>query len=194
MPYLPERSKLAGLVARAMGRPESARAGRSKARLTSERVAPDRSPDLSEPVDDSALTPLAASASAPPVSFDGAGSLDSRLDLFVSWLVGSTGAFAAFIADAEGLALANRHAPESYVVASASLAEAHGKVSSYVPSSPAGSTTIELHGENVLQVVWVDTSVGRLAVGLVLPAPLERPLVHSLRDALVRTARTKGVA
>lgn len=108
-------------------------------------------------------------------------SVDARLSSFLRWLMGGTGAFAAFVADEEGLPLANHNAPEGYVAAVGALGRAQHDISRYVPSPGAGSSTIELDQQNLLQVVWSDTSAGRLAVGLVLAGALDRVMVHRIR-------------
>ena len=120
--------------------------------------------------------------------------LEARLDGLLLWLVGSTGAFAAFIADAEGLALANRHAPESYLVATAALAIAERAMSEYVPRPSEGTTVFDLDGTNVLQIIWANTSAGRLAVGLVLAEPLGRALAATARRVLQLSVERKEVS
>ncbi len=110
--------------------------------------------------------------------------IDRRLEAMLQWLIGNTGAFAAYIADIDGLPLANRHAPDSYVAATASLAQAHQEMARFVPSPVDGTTSIEIHDQNILEVIWAQTSAGRLALGLVLAAPLERTVAITARRML----------
>jgi hypothetical protein len=107
--------------------------------------------------------------------------VDARLEAFLGWLMCGTGAFAAFVADREGLALSNHNAPEGCVAAVGALGRAQHDISRFVPSPEAGSSTVELDEQNLLQVVWADTAVGRIAVGLVLGGALERRMVQRIR-------------
>ena len=50
------------------------------------------------------------------------GALQQRLEAFVDWLDVGVGALGSFVADADGLILASRNAPDTYAVATASLA------------------------------------------------------------------------
>jgi hypothetical protein len=118
--------------------------------------------------------------------------VEERFERFLQWLMGGTGAFAAFVADAEGLPLVNRNAPDSYVAAIGPLDRAQAAIHAFVPSPEAGSATFELEHENVLQVVWADTSAGRLAVGLVLAGPLERVMVTRIRRITQLAVLTRG--
>lgn len=117
------------------------------------------------------------------------GSIDARLSVFIRWLMAGTGAFAAFVADVEGLALANHNAPEGYVAAVGALKRAQQDISRYAPFLLGGSTTMEVDDHNILQVVWADTSVGPLAVGLVLAGALDHAMVARVRQ-LTRLAIT----
>jgi hypothetical protein len=111
--------------------------------------------------------------------------LQRRLEGFVEWLGGAVAARAAFVADADGLVLANRNAPESYVVATASLSHAEDTVlKSYIPRPPEGTTTMDLDETHFLQVIRVDTVVGRLVVGLIVAGPLSRSACAMVRRLL----------
>jgi hypothetical protein len=111
--------------------------------------------------------------------------LQRRLEGFVEWLGGAVAARAAFVADADGLVLANRNAPESYVVATASLSHAEDTVlKSYIPRPLEGTTTMDLDENHFLQVIRVDTVVGRLVVGLIVAGPLSRSACAMVRRLL----------
>lgn len=206
-PYLPDRERLDALFAGALA-PVAAPA----------RPAVPATPRLRFPVPVETMSgpdPMAGLSSAPPRPLSVApggtplaeideeqdaigplgedATLEQRLDRLLLWLVGSTGAFAAFVADGEGLALANRHAPESYLVATAALGIAERAMSEYVPRPQEGSTVVDLDGTNVLHIIWASTSAGRLAVGLVLAAPLERALAAKARRILRKAVERKGM-
>lgn len=197
MRFLPEKSVLDRALERA-GALAPERAGGERPSLRIRIPARPRTlPPVPAAPPEKALTtlpPLAAAAADESLSLaDLDAPIEARVERLVGWLMGSTGAFAAFVADADGLALANRHVPESYVAVTTALADAQRAVAQLVPSPPAGSTTLELHDDNVLQVVWADTAVGRICAGLVLAEPLERSIVHAIRRMLANAVRTKGV-
>ena len=144
--------------------------------------APTRTPDRQsegQPLltPDKKAVSLAQVLGAAPTSLP----IELRLESVLQWLIGNTGAFAAYVADTDGLPLVNRHAPETYVAATASLAQAQEQVSHFVETPVDGTTSIDIHDQNVLEVIWAPTSVGRLALGLVLAAPLERSLAAAAR-------------
>ncbi len=119
---------------------------------------------------------------------------EERLGAFVQWLMGGTGAFAAFVADTEGLPLTNRNAPESYLAAIGPLGRAQETIARFVPSPEAGSSTVELDHQNVLQVIWSDTAAGRLAVGLVLGGALDQTMVRRIRKITQLSMSIRGEA
>ncbi len=133
------------------------------------------------------LPPLELVGVSRPGIFAGLRSVEERLGVLVDWLTGTTASYSAFVADGDGLALANRNAPDNYVAATAMIGRAQHLVDAYVPAPVDGATSMELDDGNTLQIVWVTTSAGRLAAGIVLPQPLSRPFCASVRE-MVRTA------
>lgn len=111
--------------------------------------------------------------SAPP--------LQQRFEAFVDWLATGVGAHASFVADVDGLVLANRNVPETYVVATASLSHAEQSVLDYMPRPQEGSTMLELDETRYLQVIRVETVVGRLIIGAIVAAPLSRTICAMVR-------------
>lgn len=114
--------------------------------------------------------------SAPP--------LQQRFEAFVEWLATGVGAQASFVADVDGLVLANRNVPETYVVATASLSHAEQSVLDYMPRPQEGTTALELDETRYLQVIRVETVVGRLIVGAIVTAPLSRTICAMVRRLL----------
>jgi hypothetical protein len=192
-PFLPDPARLDALFAR-LG-PATAPAAPAEARQVLRfPVAPARRADAS-PAPSSGLQPLAELGEEDTPSLiaaTGGETLEERLDAFLLWLTSSTGAFASFIADQDGLALANRHAPDSYMVATAALGLAERSITQYVPRPADASTIFDLDGNNVLQILWVSTAAGKLAVGLVLGAPLPRALADKARRMLQISVERKG--
>lgn len=111
--------------------------------------------------------------SAPP--------LQQRFEAFVEWLSSGIGAQGSFVADADGLVLASRAAPDTYAVATVSLCHAEQSVLDYIPRPAEGTTTLELDDTRFLQVIRVDTVVGRLIVGVIVTAPLSRTICAMVR-------------
>ncbi len=120
--------------------------------------------------------------------------IEERLTAFVQWLMGGTGAFAAFVADTDGLPLTNHNAPESYLAAVGPLGRAQETIARFVPSPEAGSSTVELDHQNVLQVIWSETTAGRLAVGLVLSGALNQDMVRRIRKITQMSVKPRGDA
>jgi hypothetical protein len=118
--------------------------------------------------------------------------VEFRLQRLVAWLVAETGASSAFVADLEGLPLLNLNTPEAYVVAIAPLARAQAEIAHFVPDSPPGTSIVELDQQNVLEVVWADTTVGRLGVGLVTADPLKHTLISRIRRAVALSVVSRG--
>jgi hypothetical protein len=110
-----------------------------------------------------------------------AAGMEQRLERFVTWLMRRWSASAAFVADLEGLPLVNRGTAEAYIVAISPLARAQAEIARFVPNSPPGTSVVELDHQKVLQVVWADTRVGRVGVGLVLPEPLPHAVASRIR-------------
>jgi hypothetical protein len=194
-PYLPDAAHFASILARAVAPAVKSWPSASSAR------APLRFPRLAAPVVAPGATWIAPRPLAELDEADGADiigsensdqTLEDSLDALLLWLAGSTGAFAAFVADSDGLALANRHAPETYLVAAAALGAADRAMCQYVTRPTDGGTIIDLEGSNVLHILWVTTSAGRLAVGLVLGEPLPRELAEKARRLLRSAVERKG--
>ena len=111
--------------------------------------------------------------SAPP--------LQQRFEAFVDWLGTGVGSQGSFVADADGLILASRGAPDTYAVATVSLCHAEQSVLDYMPRPPEGTTTLELDDTRFLQVLRVETVVGRLIIGIIVAAPLSRTVCTMVR-------------
>jgi hypothetical protein len=120
----------------------------------------------------------------PPLPLDPDAPLSERLETFLAWVVGSTGGFAAFVADADGLPLANKHGTEDHIAITSTLDKALRPIRASVSGDPQGSVAIELDTRNVLQVLWGATPAGRVAVGLVLPESLAGEVIRSVRASL----------
>ncbi|MEZ4398428.1 MAG: hypothetical protein R3B06_00310 [Kofleriaceae bacterium] len=133
------------------------------------------------------LPPIEHAGGERPRIFDGLDSIEAKLAVLVDWIMGTMASYSAFIADGDGLALANRNAPDNYVAATALIGRAQRMIDTYVPAPVDGATSMELDDGNTLQIVWVTTDAGWLAAGIVLTEPLPRPICVTVRD-MVRAA------
>jgi hypothetical protein len=159
---------------------ESIRAAMPLARMASAASTPlaAAGPDLQN--DEAALRHMAGHGD------QGAPVVQRRIEGFVDWLGPAVGARCVFVADTDGLVLANLNTPENYVIATASLSHAEQNVRNYLPRPLESSTTMELDETSFLQVIRVDTIMGRLMVGLVVAGPLSRTACAMVRRLLRR--------
>ncbi|MBK7540050.1 MAG: hypothetical protein IPI49_32785 [Myxococcales bacterium] len=110
--------------------------------------------------------------------------LQQRIEAFVDWLCTGAGAVASFVADADGLVLANRDDAEAYAAATASISHNEEAAFRGTPLPVERTTVIELDDSKFLQVIRVDTNAGRLAVGVVGAEPLSRARCAQVRRLL----------
>lgn len=139
------------------------------------------------------LVPLSGGQVSPSISLSSVlqGTFDEKLEVFVHWLMGSTGAFAAFVVDDQGLEVANRHATEDLLAVSAlidrSLSEARQVLAG---QQRDGSFSLELDEQNVLHVIWADVAGSRFGIGLVVRDALEGKLTQAIRRSFRAVAAT----
>ena len=139
------------------------------------------------------LVPLSGGQVSPSISLSSVlqGTFAQKLEVFVHWLMGSTGAFAAFVVDDQGLEVANRHATEDLLAVSAlidrRLAEARGVLAGHERD---GSFSLELDEQNVLHVIWADVAGSRFGIGLVVRDALEGKLTQAIRRSFRAVAAT----
>lgn len=119
-------------------------------------------------------------------------SLQQRIEAFVTWLSRGAVAVAAFVADADGLILANRNAAEAYAEAVASVLHNEEAAFRSTPLPAERSTVIELSDNRFLQVIRVDTAAGRLVVGIVGQEPLPRATCSQVRRVLRKGVDTES--
>lgn len=153
------------------------------------------------PAEGPTAPPIAAPAAHPLGSDEDAlremfgregGSLQQRIEAFVTWLSRGACAAAAFVADADGLILANRNAAEAYAEAVASVLHNEEAAFRSTPLPTERSTLIELSDNRFLQVIRVATGAGRLVVGLVGQEPLSRATCAQVRRVLRRGVDTES--
>jgi hypothetical protein len=66
------------------------------------------------------------------------------------------------------------------------------KIRGFVPAASDGGAVLELEEQGFLQLVWAATNAGKLAMGMVLQAPLDRASTRKLRKLVQLAVDTKG--
>ena len=194
--YLPEPADLDALLV-AAGVSRGADTPTSDAALVAGRVRFGPNASGSEPAGttrgntpgSSDAADLAAGPPAPGelgLQFSGTASVEERLSALLRWVVDTTGAISAFVADGDGLGVANRETPHDTIAATACLSDIRDRLKPFVGDGVDGAVVVELDDDKLLEVIWGTTSAGRLAIGLVTAAPLERKQVKAMRRSLCR--------
>ncbi len=111
--------------------------------------------------------------------------LSDRLTHFIESVRGATGAYAAFVADSQGLPLVSSHGTDDQIAITAALDRALGPIRTSLRGNPQGSVALEIDRHNVLQIIWVNAGEGRYVVGLVLAQSLGGDFVEAIRNQLV---------
>ena len=137
-----------------------------------------------QPPPDPAGSPDTVSGPLPALIVPREGPLDARLEVFLHVLQAATGAYAAFVADDQGLPLATTAASDDSIAVTAAIDRALSPVRTTLRSNPLGSVALEIEGDNVLQAIWFRAGEERLVLGLVLPEPVGRDVVLQIRTSL----------
>ncbi len=110
--------------------------------------------------------------------------LEERLEGLVDWLLSVAGGTSGFVADEQGLPLANRGATTEQVAMSSPLAQIIKPICKSMQSNFEGSLAVELPDNNFLHLLWSPSPAGRLAVGLILTQALGGERLRSFRLSL----------
>ena len=117
------------------------------------------------------------------------GLIEAQLAGFLEAAVSTTGAAAAFVADADGLEMANHLATSELLAVSALMGRHVVEMRELLKAESEGALAFELDADNLLQVAWVDTELGRLALGLVVHQVPAATALSALRERLREAAR-----
>jgi hypothetical protein len=172
--YLPERAKLASLVAAAIA-PVPLRSSSSIGALdATTRSVPVAERSLFEDLE-------------PP----GEGPIEVRLHSFVSLVRERAGAESVFIADAEGLELASVRAEPSLIALLGEFTGVRRRVASVAGEARPLTMIVAVHTNQWLQIFWLDESAASPAIALVhrdllsaASANKLRSIVHSILEPL----------
>ncbi|MEZ4372159.1 MAG: hypothetical protein R3B07_15100 [Polyangiaceae bacterium] len=103
-------------------------------------------------------------------------------EAFLDWCARTTQASSLFIADAEGLTIANRGTPDSFLALAGELLAQTRSISTYLPEAERAPISLAFERE-VLQVL--PSNGGQVwMLGLVLTQPLNNLSLRSLRQAM----------
>lgn len=131
------------------------------------------------------ITPPTLEAIAPP-HFDPPISVSERIDRLVRWLEPMIGTAPLYLADPEGLLMFARGLPEPLALTSVALDRALRPIRGLLGTNQVGAVTLEVDGGRLVQTIWVNTPLGRAALGILVDRPLEPRRVEVIREALRR--------
>ncbi|MBL8942845.1 MAG: hypothetical protein JNK45_06855 [Myxococcales bacterium] len=129
--------------------------------------------------------PPAAPGVLPPFEIPRTASLEQQMQRFADSVMGATGSYAAFIADMQGLPIVSRNGSEDQIALTAAIDRAMVPIRESLRADAQGSIALEIDRHNVLQAIWVNTPMGRFAIGLVLPQSLGGEFVESIRAQFI---------
>jgi hypothetical protein len=112
------------------------------------------------------------------------GTMNERLDAFLSWAERQTRARQLFVFDADGLALVEHNAEPFLVAMASSFVNLLERLNSCLTDMSSESLTIDLDKDQALHVLRARTRFGLFALGAVVDAPVPRPKLSALRVAL----------
>ncbi|MFC7337168.1 hypothetical protein ACFQY0_08260 [Haloferula chungangensis] len=115
------------------------------------------------------------------------GPLMDRMERFRDWLIHHTGARSVFVLDREGQAVLDDRAYAKLHFLARSLSQAYRPV----PGQP-GNVHVKVGSDAFLVVIPVETAIGYLVLGTVLPKPLDASSVEIVAKVLVDSARQGG--
>lgn len=123
--------------------------------------------------------------SLPPYSVEG-GSIEERVANLINWLLRVRDVDGIFIADANGLAIANHGVDTDHIAICATLMDTLGTVRANL-ASDARRMALTIAKGQVLHLVAVETSWGAFGVGLVSPDFLSDEFMARAQRALSMT-------
>ena len=110
--------------------------------------------------------------------------LETNLEKFLKWLIARNAGQGAFVADSQGLPLVCCNTPDFVVESTAPLRQGLHQVKDFVPYLEAGSSIYYFNRNRLLQLVWCDTALGPLVLGILLKEPLKQGYVAFVRKVL----------
>ncbi len=155
-------------------------------------TVPDRADDV-RPWD---ATPLASTAEvafnevtvSSPAAVEpdlSAPAVSARVAALAAWLQEAVGD-RFYIADPEGLAIFATKGVEELVVSGVALERAIRSLRGITGAPNVGAATLELDADRLLDTIWCDTPVGRVAVGVVGATKLSKAQIATIRGYIAR--------
>jgi hypothetical protein len=102
-----------------------------------------------------------------------AGNLEGKLTAFLDWVQSATGCSAVFVADSDGITLAERTSEPVLPAIAAALSNSLKMVRALSETVHPESISLLLSSDSLLTVLDLSTSWGRFLIGIVLRPPAE---------------------
>ncbi len=112
------------------------------------------------------------------------GPLGQRLNAFVDWLYKHFACLRVFIADGDGLPLAQRDSNIEFIGVATVLIDATRQMRGQLELPEQGAITLDLGSRECLQLLQVQLSYQNISLGMVMRGPLDRPALEHVREAL----------
>lgn len=116
--------------------------------------------------------------------FHAQASLADRLRSLAVWVESELGPERWYIADQEGLALHVAGVSAVQVISAVTLARALRPLRGVLGPEPVQSVTMQLGDGRTLHILWCDTALGRVALGIENPRRASQEILRILVDAL----------
>jgi len=170
---------LQSALSRAHAVPGTARPNRSRfepAAPAAEPVAAP-APAIAQPTIMEPAAPLAP-------TFAAHSSLVDRIRSLAVWVESELGPERWYIADEEGLALHAAGVNAVQVISAVTLARALRPLRGVLGPEPIQSVSMQMGNGRMLHILWCDTGVGRVALGIENPRRASQEILRTLVDAL----------
>lgn len=122
------------------------------------------------------------------------GNLESRLQTFLEWAKSAADAGEAFIADSNGLPVANSGADVDYIAASASVLSSLTQVRAMLGRPSTGVVSLGLSDTEAYTLTETTNDWGRFALCLISAAPPAPEVISRIREELQGIFVMKGAA
>ncbi len=110
--------------------------------------------------------------------------IEAKLEALLKFLLRNNQALGAFLADGNGLPLAQIHTPEHLAESTAPLGLALHQLKETAPSLRKGTVVYYLGDQQLLQLVWCETSIDWMVLGILAKKPMENRFIPFIRTVL----------
>ncbi len=110
--------------------------------------------------------------------------MGARLSAYIDWLIQNLACVRVFIADSDGLPLAQRNSNIDLIGLATVLMEATRQLRGHIELPPDASIAMELSENEIFQFVQVQTDWQKVSLGLIMPSVLDRKTLDHVKRAL----------